>query len=130
VDHSEYGVGFPVRNTLLEIEPGDKGSERLLTLRFHTFEGPVILISAFALTLTSTPEAKHDIYTNLTDAIKNIHCSEHLILPGNFKARVGADHNSWPSCLGSFGVGKINENGQRLLELCYYHGLCMTNSYF
>ena len=24
----------------------------------------------------------------------------------------------------------INENGQRLLELCSYHGLCVTNSYF
>ena len=27
-------------------------------------------------------------------------------------------------------MGKINENGQRLLELCSYHGLCVTNSYF
>ena len=33
-------------------------------------------------------------------------------------------------CLGHFGVGKMNENGQRLLELCCHHGLCITNSYF
>ena len=43
---------------------------------------------------------------------------------------VGADQDSWPSCLGPFGVGKMNENGQRLLEFCSYHGLCVTNSYF
>ena len=34
------------------------------------------------------------------------------------------------SCLGQFGVGKMNENGQRLLELCTYHDLCIANSYF
>ena len=35
-----------------------------------------------------------------------------------------------PSCLGHFGVGKINENGQRLLELCSFHSLCVTNFYY
>ena len=61
----EHGVGFAVRNTLLKmIEPGDKGWERLLTLRFHTSDGPATLISAYAPTLTTTPEAK----TNSTPA--------------------------------------------------------------
>ncbi|KAL7879729.1 hypothetical protein SRHO_G00019830 [Serrasalmus rhombeus] len=93
------------------VEPDDKGSEHLLTLRLHTSEGPVTLISAYAPTLTSTPEAKDEFYTNLNDVIKNIHRSEHLVLLGDLNARVGGDHNSWSSCLGSFGVGKINENG-------------------
>ncbi|XP_076041899.1 uncharacterized protein LOC143025776 [Oratosquilla oratoria] len=45
-DGSEHGVGFAVRNTLLSmVEPGDKGSERLMTLRLHTSEGPVTLIN-------------------------------------------------------------------------------------
>ena len=34
------------------------------------------------------------------------------------------------SCLGQFGEGKMNENGQRLLELCTFHDLCITNSFF
>ena len=34
------------------------------------------------------------------------------------------------SCLGQFGVGKMNETGQRLLELYTYHDLCIANSYF
>ena len=43
---------------------------------------------------------------------------------------MGADITSWPSCLGHFGVGKMNDNGQRLLELCSFHELCVTNSFF
>ncbi|CAM4654716.1 unnamed protein product [Leuciscus chuanchicus] len=79
-DRRKHGVGFAVRNTLLEmVELGDKGSECLLTLRLHTFKGPVTLISAYAPTLTSTPEAKDEFYTNLNDAIKNIHSSENLV---------------------------------------------------
>ena len=49
--------------------------------------------------------------TYLNDTMKNIHSSDHLVLLGDFNARVGAYHESWSSCLCCFGVGKINENG-------------------
>ena len=49
---------------------------------------------------------------------------------GDFNASSGADHDTWPSCIGQFSVGKMIENGQRLLELCTYHDLCIANSYF
>lgn len=112
------------------VEPGDKGWECLLTLQLHTSDGPAALISAYAPTLTSTREVKDEFYTSLTDVIKNMPSNEHLYLLGDFNARVGTDHNSWPSCLRSFRVGKVNDNGQRLLELCSYHGLCVTNTFF
>ncbi len=60
-DRMEHGVGFAVRNTLLSmVEPGDKGCERLMTLRLHTADGPVTLVSAYAPTLTPTAEAKDE----------------------------------------------------------------------
>ena len=40
------------------------------------------------------------------------------------------NHEAWPSCLGHHGMGKMNENGQRLLELCCHHGLSITNTFF
>ena len=127
----EHGVGFAVRKSLLKmVEPGDKGCERLLTLRLYTSGGPISLISAYAPTLTSRPEAKDEFYSNLNVVIKNIPNNEQLVLLGDFNARVGADRDSWSSCLGSFGVGKVNDNGQRLLEFCSYHGLCVTNTFF
>ena len=45
--------------------------------------------------------------------------------------RVGADHQeSWPRTTGYFGVGRLNESGQRLVELCSYHDLCITCIFF
>lgn len=35
-----------------------------------------------------------------------------------------------PSCLGHNGIGKMNENGQRLLQLCCHHNLYITDTYF
>ena len=53
-----------------------------------------------------------------------------LFIFGDFNARVGADHSSWPTCLGHFRIGNMNENGQHLLEFCCYHSLSITNTFF
>ena len=130
-EHREYGVGFAVRNCLLSmIEPGSNSSERLLTLRLNTTAGPVTLVSVYAPTMSATSDTKDEFYENLAAIISSVPKNEQLVLLGDFNARVGADHNTWPSCLGQFGVGKFNENGQGLLELCTYHDLCIANSYF
>ncbi len=114
----QHGVGFAVRNSLLStVEPGSNGSDRLLTLRLNTTAGPVTLVSVYAPTLSATPDAKDEFYDQLAATISSVPSKEQLILLGDFNARVGADHNKWPSCLGQLGVRKMNDNGQRLLEL-------------
>lgn len=46
---------------------------------------------------------------------------KHLVLLGDFNTRLGADHDSRYSGLAQFRVGKMSDNGQRLLELYMYH---------
>ncbi|XP_078265950.1 alpha-1,4-N-acetylglucosaminyltransferase-like [Rhinoraja longicauda] len=65
--------------------------------------------------LSSTSDTKDEFYENLpfiVGSIPSIPC-----FLGDFNAGVGADHELWSSCLGQFGVGKMSENKQRLLEL-------------
>ena len=127
----QHGVGFAVRNSLsAAIEPPTEGTERILALRLSTTAGFVNLLSIYAPTLCSTSEAKDQFYEALDEAISRVPSTEGLLLLGDFNARVGADHDTWPSCLGHHGIGRMNENGQRLLELCCHHGLCVTNTYF
>ena len=122
---------FTVRNCVLSmIEPGSNGSERLLTLRLNTNAGPVTLVCVYAPTMFATSDIKYEFYENLAAITSSVPNNEQLVLLGDFNARVGADHDTWPSCLGQFGVGKMNENGQRLLELCTYNDLFIANSYF
>ena len=39
-----------------------------------------------------------------------------IFLLGDFNARVGDNNTSWPAIIGSFGVRKMKENWQRLLN--------------
>ena len=112
------------------VEPGSCSFEHLLTLRLNCTTGPDTLISVYASAMSTTPDTMDVFYESLASIIRNFPSKEQIVLLGDFNARMGADHDSWPSCLGQFGVGKMNENEQRLLELCTFHDLCITNSFF
>ena len=130
-EHRLYGVGFAVRNSLLQaVETPSEGTSRILSLRLNTSSGPTTILSVYAPTLCSSTEAKDMFYEELEAKMRQIPAEEHLFLLGDFNARVGADHEPWSRSMGHFGVGKLNENGQRLLELCSYHDLCVTNTFF
>ncbi|XP_045457359.1 uncharacterized protein LOC123667510 [Melitaea cinxia] len=130
-EHREHGVGFAVHNTLLNAIETPRGlTERIMVLRLNTKCGFVTLISAYAPTLTSTAESKDVFYDDLCNAVRNVPPGDRLYILGDFNARVGQDNATWPECLGYHGVGKQNENGQRLLEFCSKFQLCVTNTYF
>ncbi|CAE1280004.1 EIF2AK4 [Acanthosepion pharaonis] len=117
----QHGVGFAMRNSLLNmVEPGSNGFKRLLILRLNTTAGPVNLVCMYTLTLSSTPDTKDKFYIKQATTISSILRKEQLVLLGSFNARMGADHNSWPLCLGRFGIGKMNDNGLRLLERIHH----------
>ena len=112
------------------ITPPTGGSDRLLTMQMTGSTGPVTFICAYAPTLTSTADEKDRFYEVLDATIKCVPNKEGLYVLGDFNAGVGADHKAWPTSLGRLGVGKMNENGQRLLELCSFHKLAITNTFF
>ena len=130
-DRREHGVGFAVRTSLEPMmEPPTAGSARLLSLRLNTNSGSVNFVAAYAPTLSSSHETKDHFYNDLDDLIKSLPSTENLFLLGDFNARVGSERDAWETCIGHHGVGRINDNGQRLLELCCARGLCITNTYF
>ncbi|XP_069181296.1 craniofacial development protein 2-like [Procambarus clarkii] len=90
----------------------------------------VSLIKAYAPTLTTSTKAKDEYYNDFGPTLRDVPQQEPVFLLGDLNARVGSDHSSWPSCLGQFGFGKMNENGQCLLEFCCRHDLCIIYSFF
>ena len=96
------------------VEPPVGSSERILILRLSTNSGPNNIVTAYAPTLYSNPDVKDQFYNVLDHTIEMHTPSEHIYLLGDFNTRVGAEHNTWPTCRGHHGVGKINDNGERL----------------
>jgi hypothetical protein len=89
--------------------------------------GMLIFTNNFAPTLSSTAEEKDQFYDALDPLVRTILNKEALFIMGDFNARVGADLEAWPPVIGHRGVGKMNENGQRLLELCSFNNQVVTN---
>ena len=128
-ERREPGVGFAIRSTLLPmVEHSAGGTERILTLRLFTSVGFVNFVCTYAPTLRAAPEDKDQFDDQLDATTNRIPAFEHVYLLDDFNARVGADRESWPRVLGHHGIGKLNENGQRLLEFCCFHNLCVTNT--
>ena len=81
-------------------EPQTGGSERILTLRLSTSSGPVNIVTAYAPTLYSNPDVKDQFHNVLDHTIGMLTPSEHIYLLGDFNARVGTEHTTWPTCIG------------------------------
>ena len=91
----------------------------------------IIILTAHARTLYSNPDVKDKFYNALNDTIGMLSPSEHIYLLGDLRARGGAKHRTWPTCIDHHGNGKIKENGARLLDLlCCNGNLSVTNTYF
>jgi len=112
------------------VQPGSKGSERFLVLLLNTAESPVTSASVHASKRSATLDGKNEFYENLAAIIGSIPSKEQILLLADFNTRVGAYHNVWPSWLGQFSTGKKNDNGERMLEMCTYHDLWITNTCF
>lgn len=127
------GVGFAVKSELAQsLQSLPKGlSDRIMTLTLELeFETRVTLVSCYAPTMNRPDQEKDDFYQHLREVIGGIRHKDKLILMGDFNARVGADFQTWGGVLGRHGIGRMNENGLRLLSLCREFNLTITNTVF
>ncbi|XP_014769963.2 craniofacial development protein 2-like [Octopus bimaculoides] len=126
-----HGVGFAVYNRLLNKFRFPRGiNERITIMEAGTKTGRAHLISAYVPILTAENDKKDQFYEELQDMINSIPRADKLSLMSNFNARIGADHQVWPKCLGQFGLGKINDNGQRLFEFFTNNNLCIASTFY
>jgi hypothetical protein len=126
-----YGTGFAISNRLLSSTQTPSGvNDRISVLKVNTKQGSIYIVNAYAPTLVASSDDKDSFYNTLEDTIRKASNSDRVILLGDLNARIGDDHASWPQCIGHFGVGKMNENGQRLLQLCSRNNLVVTNTLF
>ena len=127
------GVGFAIKSKLAKSLPSlPKGvSDRIMTLSLSLHNNSsAILVSCYAPTMNATEQEIDNFYDQLREVISKVSYSDKLILMGDFNARVGSDHQTWPGILGHHGIGKMNSNGLRLLSLCREFNLTITNTLY
>lgn len=132
-DPRRAGVGFAIKTSIAKKLPEFPVfiSDRIITLRLHLNNNNFLnIISVYAPTMGNEDSIKERFYEELCQCISKIRPSEQILLLGDFNARVGQDHESWPNVLGKHGVGSMNSNGRMLLTLCAQFDLTITNTMF
>lgn len=114
----ESGVGLMIskdfRKCLINWKPI---SDRIIIARLQSKIRKVTVIQCYALIETSTSEQKNDFYDALSTTITQVEKSDILILIGDFNAKVGTDNRNLEEVVGTYGQGRMNDNGNLFSEL-------------
>ena len=126
------GVGLALdRHSSLALTSHSCISDRLISARFKLPHCTLSVIQAYAPTeCQSSDPATDSFYASLQQVVSAIPKRDCIILLGDFNAKVGNDNQIWSNVLGSHGIGKVNDNGHRLLSFSATMGFVHTNSFF
>ena len=113
--------------SLLEWKPV---SDRLIMARFNSKYVKMTLLTCYAPTEDADEEEKDVFYDQQQSAIDDTSSHDVLLVTGDLNARTGSVNTDRERVLGKEGFGMINNNGERLLEICQENNLFIGGSLF
>lgn len=116
-----------VEKSLLEWKPIN---ERLIRARFFGKQVKMTIIQCYAPTNDADPEQKDIFYETLQAEVENTPSQDLLIIMGDLNAMVGTVNTGSERVMGKHGYGNLNENGERLVELCGMNNLVIGGTLF
>ncbi|XP_025108813.1 uncharacterized protein LOC112572996 [Pomacea canaliculata] len=105
-------------------------NSRLITARVRGRHGNMTLIQCYAPTNDGDDEAKDTFYDQLQAEVSAAPHHDLLIVMGDMNAKVGNDNTHVQRTMGRHGCGCMNENGERLVELCTMYNLVIGGTLF
>ena len=84
----------------------------------------------YAPTEVAEMEVKDSFFDQLQSVIDAQRGGDHIILIGDFNAKVGSDNSGYEQCIGREGCGTMNDNGTRLANFCLDNGLIIGGTRF
>jgi Reverse transcriptase (RNA-dependent DNA polymerase)/Domain of unknown function (DUF6451) len=130
-DDHVYGVGVllsrKMKANLISWMPI---SERLMTVRIKGKQRNISIVQGYAPTEDATIETKEEFYSQLDAILSELPKRDVKLLMGDLNARVGDTNENLEHVLGPHGIGRRNENGGLLIELCGNHELKVGGTMF
>ena len=116
-----------MEKTLLEWKPFN---DRLLKARFNSKFAKLTVIACYAPTENAEEEIKDEFYDQLEEEIWTTPRHDVLMVVGDLNARVGEENTGRERAMGTEGFGCINNNGERLSDLCVENNLVIGGTLF
>ncbi|GFR96171.1 craniofacial development protein 2 [Elysia marginata] len=124
------GLAFLVHKNIKDyIEDFCKHSDRIISCKIKLQKESLQIIEIYAPTTDYDDTDIEIFYEELENSIDK-KC-KYTVIIGDFNAKIGRketdEENEW---IGSSGIGKRNERGERLIDFCTANRLYITNSFF
>lgn len=110
------------------IKSWDTVDERLIWINLNIHSYDLTIIGAYAPTENDKMDNKTEFYDKLTTLLESIKSRSEIILMGDLNARTGREAGN--PVVGQYGEDTVNNNGERLIELCQQHQLRIWNGFF
>ncbi|XP_037959185.1 uncharacterized protein LOC119688584 [Teleopsis dalmanni] len=127
----ESGVGFllskEAKQALIEWQPH---GDRIILAKFKTRARTLTCIQCYAPTEVTDPQIKENFYDSLYSVLNKCPRGEIKLVMGDFNAQIGPDNNGRKQVMGKHALGTMNDNGERIYELCNTMGLTIGGSLF
>ena len=103
-------------------------SSRLMWMRMKVAGEGVVIVGAYGPGMEKSENERETFWEMLNECLSGFRENERIILLGDLNAKVG-DHER-EGVLGRYGVPGMNENGERLVEVCTERRLIVGNTWF
>ena len=105
-------------------------SERIIQARYHSQHIKLTVVHVYAPTEDAEEQVKNKFYMRLQEVLDTRNKHDMLIVTGDMNAKVGDDNEGYERVMGRHGLGKCNDNGERLREMCDLNELVITGTRF
>ncbi|XP_060579659.1 craniofacial development protein 2-like [Ruditapes philippinarum] len=105
-------------------------NERLITARFNGRHVKTSIIVCYAPTNDAEEDSKDNFYQQLQTAIDKVPVHDILLIIGDLNAKVGCSNEGREKSMGKYGCGTINENGERLADICELNNCVIGGTLF
>ena len=89
-----------------------------LSASFNSRFAKLTIIQVYAPTNDAEDESKEEFYEQLQQGVVATPRHDVLIVMGDLNGKIGQGNEGLEKVMGQHGLGRINENGERLATLC------------
>jgi Reverse transcriptase (RNA-dependent DNA polymerase)/Endonuclease-reverse transcriptase len=129
--HGSKGVGLILSSKVKRMmRTFEMVSPRLMWVRMKVGILRVVIVACYAPVNGVSEEELNEFWGQLNDVLNACDKNERVIVLGDLNGWVGLKRNGVEDVVGSYGDPRVNENGERIVNMCLEYELFVSNTWF